>query len=277
MTNNHCIGNSSSAANTDFQFNYQYSNCTGGGGSYSTISGANFVKTSSYYDYTLVKLPSNPTGTYGYLRLAQSAASVGRRIYIPQHPAGRPKEVSVNTDWGGVNGKSAVDQVNTNGLRYYADTEGGSSGSPVIDYYSHHVIAIHNTGGCPNGSAGRSDRLISSIGSSMPSNGVAPNSFTGSSNNGSLGASNDGYSQAEGLASSSTSLAISPNPVTDLLTVITDNYALGQYRITNVQGQTMQEGQLLGNSIQVSNLNRGVYFITFYNDSEQEVRKLIKQ
>ncbi len=279
MTNNHCIGNSSSAQNTDFQFNYQYSNCTGGGGSYSTIAGASFVKTSSFYDYTLVKLPSNPTGTYGYLQLSSSAASTGRRIYIPQHPAGRPKEISVNTDVGGVNGKSAIDQVTTNGLRYYADTEGGSSGSPVIDYFNHRVLAIHNTGGCTNGSSGRSDKLISSIGSSMPSNGIAPNSLTDEPTN----AGNTTMVDADRQESDQLDLDgapflhVSPNPVVDVLSISTNRIQLGQFRITNIQGQVVKEGQLMGNIIELSDLNRGVYFVTFYNDEEQVVRKLIKQ
>lgn len=280
MTNNHCIGNSSSAQNTDFQFNYQYTNCTGGGGSYSTISGASFIKTSSFYDYTLVKLPSNPTGTYGYLQLSRSAASVGRRIYIPQHPAGRPKEISVNTDIGGVNGKSAIDQVTTNGLRYYADTEGGSSGSPVIDYFNHRVLAIHNTGGCTNGSSGRSDKLISSIGSSMPSNGIAPNSFGDDEPIGSATTllDRDQKQEFDNLdVDGAPFLSVSPNPADDLLNVATNMSHLQNYRITNIQGQVMLEGQFTRNFIQLEALNTGIYFITFYNEQEQVVRKLIKR
>ena len=277
MTNNHCIGNSSDAANTDYQFNYQYTNCTGGGGSYTNYSGATFIKTSSYYDYTLVKLASNPTGTYGYLQLSQSAAGVGRRIYIPQHPGGRPKEISVNTDVGGVNGKSAIDQVTTNGLRYYADTEGGSSGSPVIDYYNHSVLAIHNTGGCTNGSAGRSDRLISSIGSSMPANGIAPNTFTGGHTSAGVSTAVDADRQEDLDMDAAPFLTVAPNPVDELLNVSTNMSHLENYRITNIQGQVIKEGQFTRNFIQLGELNKGVYFITFYNEQEQVVRKLMKK
>jgi len=73
----------------------------------------------------------------------------------------------VVTDSGGTaDGFSSVFDTNLNNtqsVRYLADTEGGSSGSPVIDYNSNLVIAIHNTGGCPNGSYGRSDELISEL------------------------------------------------------------------------------------------------------------------
>lgn len=178
MTNNHCIGNASDARNTDFVFNYQYSNCSETSIAQSDVvaSSSTFIKTSSSLDYTLVQLPVNPTNTYGYLSLSSNITSAGDRIYIPQHPGGRRKEISVVTDLGGTaNGFSNVFSSNTNNfqsVRYYADTEGGSSGSPVIDFNSNLVVAIHNTGGCPNGSYGRSDELISAIGSDMPNNGV---------------------------------------------------------------------------------------------------------
>lgn len=179
MTNNHCIGTASDAANTDFLFNYQYSGCTGTGNASSSVvaSSSTFIKTSPFsssgLDYTLVKLPVNPTATYGYLSLSSAAPSVGDRIYIPQHPGGRRKEISVVTDQGGTaQGFSMINQINTNGARYFADTEGGSSGSPVIDYNSNLVVAIHNTGGCTNGSYGRSDKLIAHIAGDMPNCGV---------------------------------------------------------------------------------------------------------
>ena len=178
MTNNHCIENKNEAQNTDFIFNYQYSNCAETTFEFLDVvaSSSKLIKTDSLLDYTLVKLPVNPTNTYGYLSLSSTIARAGDRIYIPQHPGGRRKEISVITDVGGnPNGHSIVfESSNVSGpqVRYFADTEGGSSGSPVMDFNSNLVISIHNRGGCPNSSHGRSDNLIASIGNDMPKRGI---------------------------------------------------------------------------------------------------------
>lgn len=175
MTNEHCIGTAADAANTDFMFNYQNTNCNGSGNSVSDIvaTSATFIKTSANLDYTLVQLPVNPTATYGYLSLSSTPPVVNDRIYIVGHPGGRRKEITVITDQGGdVNGNAIVNQISATGIRYFADTEGGSSGSPVLDFNSNLVVAIHNTGGCTNGSAGRSDQLIAHIGTDMPNCGI---------------------------------------------------------------------------------------------------------
>lgn len=182
MTNEHCIGSAADASNTDFVFNYQHTNCAGTANAVQDVvaASATFIKTNSTLDYTLTQL--NPvsgrtrTGivsTYGFLSLSSVAPVVGDRIYIPQHPGGRRKEIAVNTDQGGTaQGFAMINQINTNGARYFADTEGGSSGSPVLDFNSNLVVAIHNTGGCTNGSFGRSDRLITAIGLDMPACGI---------------------------------------------------------------------------------------------------------
>lgn len=184
MTNNHCIGNATTAGNTDFLFDFQYSSCTGTSSltSSTVATSATFIKTSSPLDYTLVKLPTNPTPTYGYLSLSSVVPVVGDRIYIIGHPGGRRKEITVNSDQD-ASGFAQVNTINTNGMRYFADTEGGSSGSPVLSNSSNLVFSIHNTGSCSigNGSSGRCDRLITDIGTDMPNSGVDYSACGGSS------------------------------------------------------------------------------------------------
>lgn len=181
MTNNHCIGAVSDAQNTDFVFNYEFTSCAGTTNAAFNVaaSTSTFIKTSTSLDYTLVQLPTNPTPAYGFLSLSSIAPILNDRIYIVGHPGGRRKEITVRTDQGGITAPTglnyaAVDQVTTSGIRYFADTEGGSSGSPVLSYNSNLVVAIHNTGSCTagNGSSGRSDRLIADIGTDMPNCGI---------------------------------------------------------------------------------------------------------
>lgn len=191
MTNNHCIGTAADAANTDFMFNYQNSNCAGTANAVSDVvaGAATFIKTSSTLDYTLTQLIpasgrtlSGIVGTYGFLSLSSVPPVINDRIYIVQHPGGRRKEIAVNTDLqGNAQGFAIINTITANGARYFADTEGGSSGSPVLDFNSNLVVAIHNTGSCSagNGSAGRSDRLIADISTDMPSCGI-DSSGTGS-------------------------------------------------------------------------------------------------
>lgn len=173
MTNNHCIGKSGDARDTEFIFNYRKEECSGSADSQTeTLKRCTFIKTSQSLDYTLVKLPKEMHQKYGYLSLSSKAASKGDRIYIPQHPGGRLKEIAVKSDKD--SGEYAeVRSSDGNGITYFADTEGGSSGSPVMSYDSHLVYAIHNKGTASyNLSDGRSPELIKDIGSDMPKCGV---------------------------------------------------------------------------------------------------------
>lgn len=175
MTNNHCIGNSSDAQNTEFQFDYRNQNCGGSNASYDLVSSSStLICTDADLDYTLVELPSNPTSTYGYLSFRASGPKSGERIYIPQHPNGDPKKISVNDDQSSTGLGKIQNTSGNNGanlptrVEYYTDTDGGSSGSPVIAYDDHNVVALHNTGGCTNG-GNRVDSIISDMGSCLPS------------------------------------------------------------------------------------------------------------
>jgi hypothetical protein len=164
ITNNHCIGSSSSALNTDYEFMAEAPSC---GSSNCQLcypgdvySGATFVQTSSNLDYTLVQINSgSPAAQYGYLQIDDRDAVVGERIYIPQHPGGRAKELAIEStasaDTDGLCHVYSVTSAPCTGsgyydVGYYCDTEGGSSGSPVLAASSDKVVALHHCANCPN-------------------------------------------------------------------------------------------------------------------------------
>ncbi|UCC31674.1 MAG: trypsin-like peptidase domain-containing protein [Phycisphaerales bacterium] len=170
ITNEHCITSSTEALNTDYEFMAEAPNCddpncqlcyTG-----DIYSGSAFIKDNAALDYSLVQLAGNPAATYGYLEIDNRDAIVGEEMYQPAHPAGRAKEFGwecdVNTPYP--SGRCRVVSVTEpgcssasyNDVGYWADTEGGSSGSPVLAVSSHKVIALHHChnycdqGGDPN-------------------------------------------------------------------------------------------------------------------------------
>jgi hypothetical protein len=97
-----------------------------------------------------------------YLDLDNRAAIPGEEIYIPQHPGGRSKEIALydSSESGGV--CRVREMVNScvggyySDVAYTCDSEGRSSGSPVIAVSTNKVIALHHcgTGGCEGGNMG---------------------------------------------------------------------------------------------------------------------------
>lgn len=180
VTNNHCIGNQNEANNTDFEFMAEgatcATNCFGFGcpGTIEATSGT-LVKTNGSLDYSLVQLPGNLSATYGFMSFRETGPVVNERIYIPQHPAGWGKRFAVfSTAAQDQSGFCEVLSLNsppcTGGpgdIGYYCDTQGGSSGSPVLGYSDHKVVSLHHCGDCPNRGLDPID-LIAHIGSDMP-------------------------------------------------------------------------------------------------------------
>lgn len=164
LTNQHCILSEAEALNTDYEFMAEAPNCTSANcymcDPGTVISGGVLVKTNVELDYSLVHLTeNNPADTYGYLEIDDRDAVVGEQIYLPQHPAGQAKEIALESgqasDLGGVARIHSLDEPScSNGsyhdIGYFADTEGGSSGSPVIAMSSHRLIALHHCANCPN-------------------------------------------------------------------------------------------------------------------------------
>ncbi len=187
ITNNHCIENAAEAANTNFEFMAEGASCTtncefqlGCPGVVEEVS-STLVRTSPELDYTLVSLPNNHTVKYGFLAIRPFTPSIGERIYIPQHAAGWGKRVAVlSAETSDVSGFAAISSLNepacTGGppdVGYFADTQGGSSGSPVLGYKDHSVVALHHCANCPNRGV-LIDEVILHMGGEIPDDAIPP-------------------------------------------------------------------------------------------------------
>ncbi|MCC3762704.1 serine protease [Glycomyces sp. TRM65418] len=156
LTNNHCFKETWEAQQTEVWFGYDCVACgTTLANAPVKVTGAQVLATSKSLDYTLFTVDDfDRIERFGHLELAKGAARRGEAIYIPQHPAGRPTEIAMDSavDGGNCVVKQAVydGYVAGSDIAYYCDTEFGSSGSPVLSRDTHEVIALHHFGGCPN-------------------------------------------------------------------------------------------------------------------------------
>eukprot|EP00808_Paulinella_micropora_P027699 g19880.t1 len=160
LTNWHCISSQTQADQAVFEFGAEAPNC--GDSNYQLayrgfqIRGGKFLGGSSILDFAVVQLSSSASGTYGVATLDfnTNSAKKGQKIYIPQHPSGYAKVIAAQIDGGGdavlTDDVSPCSGGNYRDLGYMADTQGGSSGSPVFSLTTNKVIALHHCGGCAN-------------------------------------------------------------------------------------------------------------------------------
>ncbi|MFI5840409.1 trypsin-like serine peptidase [Catenuloplanes sp. NPDC051500] len=168
VTNNHCFATSKDAYNTEVWFNYQCAKCGGYDVYQSTkVWGDKVLATDKTLDFTLFTVESFASvQKFGFLTLDTARPTAGTQLYIPQHPAGDPTAIAMSSGERGSN--CAVDNPGYTGyaaasdVSYFCDTEGGSSGSPVLSRKTNKVVALHHFGGCPN-SGVRADLLNARI------------------------------------------------------------------------------------------------------------------
>ncbi|GAA0710508.1 trypsin-like peptidase domain-containing protein [Dactylosporangium roseum] len=169
MTNHHCLTTTREARNTEVWFNYECAQCEGGPTLRPTkVMGDQVIATDELLDYTLFSVRDfEAVQRFGYLQIDDRAPVRGEELYIPQHPRGAPTVITMQ-DPTERSGNCAVSDPSYDGyaantdMSYYCDTDGGSSGSPVISRRTNKVIALHHFGGCPN-SGVRMDRIAAHL------------------------------------------------------------------------------------------------------------------
>jgi hypothetical protein len=166
ITNHHCFADSRAAYNTEVWFNYQCAACGGFEVFRPTkVWGNRVLTTDRNLDLTVFTVENfAEVQRFGFLELESDRPAVGEEVAIPQHPGGDPTRIATRSDEDR-SGTCAVADPAYDGytrdsdVSYYCDTEGGSSGSPVLSRRTGRVIALHHFGGCPN-SGVRADLVL---------------------------------------------------------------------------------------------------------------------
>ncbi len=147
LTNNHCANSQSEVNSLTANFTYQHTCCSCSSTESGTYhDGDDFLVADGGGDFSLLTLSGNPADTQGQLTIDSSAPDCGDELYTIGHPGvtydGRKRidlsaECEVASCWLS--------------FEHTCDTEQGSSGSPLIDYWSDNVVAIHHSASlwCP--------------------------------------------------------------------------------------------------------------------------------
>jgi hypothetical protein len=170
LTNNHCVSSTSDVRGSELWFNYECAQCDGYEVQRVTkVMGDQLLATDHTLDYSLFSVRGFDAITkFGFLEMDLGEVRSGEQLFIPQHPRGLPTEIALN-DPGERNGNCAIDDPIYYGyeegtdVSYFCDTDGGSSGSPVLSSETQKVVALHHFGGCPN-SGVRMDLINREIG-----------------------------------------------------------------------------------------------------------------
>ena len=147
LTNHHVLRSKADAVHSEIEFDYQYDRngrllpvVTYG------LEPDKFFLTNQTLDYTLVAVRERSVDDrvdlklYGWSRLIadQGKAMLGEALNIIQHPKGEAKQLVLRKN-------ELIDLPDENFAHYVADTEPGSSGSPVYnDQWE--VVALHHSG-----------------------------------------------------------------------------------------------------------------------------------
>jgi V8-like Glu-specific endopeptidase len=139
LTANHCISRNKAASSLECYFGYATSNCGGNcgdPGSFPRTIGATVMDSSSNGDHSLLQLSQNPPSGSVFLGWDTTpiANANGTKLYRISHPSGMPQAYSqhdVDDTFGYCQGLPIGEFIYSQDI--VGATEGGSSGSPVVN------------------------------------------------------------------------------------------------------------------------------------------------
>jgi V8-like Glu-specific endopeptidase len=139
LTNNHVIGDKSTALQAKVQFGYELGdNKLPLQHTEFDLDPNNGFATSQIHDWTVVRVKNNANSSFGQIELKSVNIMKNDFVNIIQHPGGRYKQIAMY--------HNLVTYSNNEIVQYLTDTEPGSSGSPVFNN-DWEVVALHHSGG----------------------------------------------------------------------------------------------------------------------------------
>lgn len=156
VTNEHCVADQETCANTKVIFGYEYNRFgqIPGMEQYDCLK----VRTVNYeLDTAVLELAGEPGKRWNSLAIADNPALEGERLFVIQHPAGEPKQIS-DSDCTVFESISPGRQ-SLSDFAHKCDTLGGSSGSPVFNL-SGEVVGLHHWGRDVSGRYSQSNRAV---------------------------------------------------------------------------------------------------------------------
>lgn len=169
LTNQHCIGTQAQCDDAELVFRYYRTGCNDGSATttgWKSFRCGQLVASSPFVscdqglgdlDFSLNTVIGDPAATFGWVRPDPTPLTDGEALYIVQHPAGRPHEIT--------HGSGSDVDVDGTVLRYYGtlDTDGGSSGSPIFREADDRLVGLHHCGGCSSPGIGNRGMLMRDI------------------------------------------------------------------------------------------------------------------
>jgi hypothetical protein len=136
VTNRHCLGTQARCRTATIVFDFLTATDRG-----EQVRCREMLVADADRDMAVVRLDRKLGNDRGALILAQAAPVAERDVYLVQHPGGGPQKISIEG--------CSIDKVGLTGphaaltFSHLCDTQGGSSGSPLLDAETHQVVGLH--------------------------------------------------------------------------------------------------------------------------------------